>query len=317
MGAHYDNSYSDVMAIGFAGTKNEGVSNNATGVSALLSLAKVFNDAKPTLDYTVTFVFFGAGETGGLGSMEYVTNEIVDLSSVALYVNLDNLDSEKLYFYSDEVETNQQKLFAMFSEPYETKFSALPSTMPLVLGKTAENLDYYHYGLQSDHVSFFEKGVPCINVFGGEYDGFKYYAPESDTLNGYLAKENSGKSTSDAVNMIYATLTAPEFLQIAETFDDKFDYSFFNGGKIIYIVFLGIIILCAIVLLLVVKRLEKKYPRNPKVTKKVKVAVFGMEYENKSDSDVFLDIRPIDPFANNNEPFRKDDEQKSSRILKK
>ena len=59
---------------------------------------------------------------------------------------------------------------------------------------------------------------------------------------------------------------------------------------------LFIVIALCILLIVLVKHFEKKYPFVP-IVRKMKIAVFGMEYENKTDGDIFVDIkRPKNPF---------------------
>ena len=75
--------------------------------------------------------------------------------------------------------------------------------------------------------------------------------------------------------------------------------------------------LVALVLIVVfVRRYESKHRETPEIKRNVKVAVFGMDYEDPNENDVFVDIRPrgkpvdpfdIDPFGDDPEPDRKDD----------
>ena len=106
---------------------------------------------------------------------------------------------------------------------------------------------------------------------------------------------------ADTAALVYGTLCSDEFVSSAAAFrTDKFDYGFFTGGIYAQIAFIGLIILLAAALIFIVKHFEKKYPFKP-VIKKLKIAVFGMEYEQNTDNDIYVDIRQ----AGNN-PFPED-----------
>ncbi len=306
IGASYDNMFSGLTELGVPATKSEGIADNATGASALLCLAKAFCDENPTLDYTVTFVFYGASKIDNIGSRKFA-DSYASVKNILLCVNFSVLTGEKLYIFADDVKTNHEKLFLANANRFATKFSTLPATTP-VLPPTSVTVDlgYSHYGLVGDHAAFFVKDVPCINIFGGDYESFNYYTPIYDTYESYRSESsNNGTAAADAANLLYSTLTATDFSAVATTFTNKKSYSFFTGDAVIYIVQIGIIILSAIALIIVVKRLEKKYPRVPRRMPKVKIAVFGMDYENKGDSDIYVDLKPVDPFENDEatDPF--------------
>ena len=74
IGANYDNLYADIEDVGVSGDGGEGVLCNATGVSALLNLARAFKEKAPTLDFSVKFAFFGACEVGAFGSGKFVSD---------------------------------------------------------------------------------------------------------------------------------------------------------------------------------------------------------------------------------------------------
>lgn len=306
IGANYDNQFSAIDKINYAATGNENIFDGATGVAVLLALAEVLTERSPELDFTVKLVFFGCGEIAVFGSGRFVSEYLKDASNVLLMVNLDSVAGDKLNIYSDEVRTTESELFLLNGEIYGTEFASAPRSLPLFPQRYAENLGYSHSALIGDQASFFEKGVPVVRIFGGEIGGFDYYEPEGDTLETFKSDyPNYGKTMSDTASLVYGTLIDKNFMTYAGTFrTDKFDYSFFNGGYYAYIVYIGLIILSAVALIFVVKRLEKKYPFKP-VVKRVKIAVFGMEYEDTNDSDIFVDIKPsgnngnsdkIDPF---------------------
>lgn len=305
VGANYDNLYKNIDLVGSSGNGSEGIMNNATGVATLLQLAKVFKENAPALDYTVIFAFFGASEAGVVGSSRFVSDYIKDASNVLLMVNLDSIAGETVNVYSDEVDTLEGKMFLQQGENYATEFKKMSRFIPLMPQVYAENLNYTHIGQLGDHVVFFEKDVPVVNLFGGDADGFNYYSDKIDNADSFKAENpNYGKTMADTASLVYDCLTAEGFSAAAAGFrTEKFDYSFFMGGYFAYIVLIAIIIVAAITLIFVVKHLEKKYPYKP-VIKRLKIAVFGMEYEQNTDNDIYVDIRRVE---NNPFPENKDD----------
>ena len=305
VGANYDNLYSDIQLVGSGGTGSEGIMNNATGTATLLQLAKAFRQNSPVQDFTVIFVFFGASEAGVVGSSRFVSDYLNDVSDVLLMVNLDSVAGSVINVYSDEVDTLEGKMFLQQGEKYSTEFKQMSRFVPIIPQVYAENLDYTHIGQLGDHVEFFEKDVPVVNLFGGDADGFDYYSDKPDSLDSFKAAyPDYGKTMADVASLVYDCLSAQDFLTAAAGFrTEKFDYSFFMGGYFAYIVLIGIIIVAALILIPVVRHLEKKYPYKP-VIKRLKIAVFGMEYEQNTDNDIYVDIRKAD-----NDPFpdHKDD----------
>ncbi len=297
--AGYDNLYNGLTELGVPSVSSEGIADNATGVGTLLVLAKAFAENNYALDFTVNFVFCGASKADNIGSRKFVSNYAGEINKILLCINLSTLVGDKLYLFADDVETKHEKLFITNGKEYSTKFTTLPNGLPVLPYKSStDNLGYSHYGLIGDHAAFFNMGVPCINIFGGEYESFSYPAPILDTYESYSLKENLGVAAADAANLIKATVTAESFSVTAASFTKKTDYSFFTGDIFVYVVQLAIIVLAAVALLIAVKKLEKKFPFVQPKMPRVKIAVFGMEYEDKKDSDVFVDLKPVDPFEN-------------------
>ena len=295
--AGYDNLYNGLTELGVPSGTSEGVADNATGVGALLVLAKGFAENNYALDFTVNFVFCGASKADNIGSRKFASSYAGEINKILLSINLSTLVGNKLYLFADDVETKHEKLFIDNGKGYSTKFATLPNGLPVLPYKSAtDSLGYSHYGLLGDHAAFFNKGVPCINIFGGEYESFAYPEPISDTYESYSVKENLGVAAADTANLIRTTLTAESFSVVATSFTKKTDYSFFTGNILVYVVQLAIIVLAAVALLIAVKKLEKKFPYVLPKMPRVKIAVFGMEYENEKDSDVFVDLKPVDPF---------------------
>ncbi|AKT42014.1 M20/M25/M40 family metallo-hydrolase [Chondromyces crocatus] len=80
VGAHYD-----ALGVDAAGVIHPGADDNASGVAALLEIARLARPAGVRL----VFVAFGAEELGTVGSRHFVANPPVPLEQVELMINLD------------------------------------------------------------------------------------------------------------------------------------------------------------------------------------------------------------------------------------
>lgn len=293
--AHYDNLFSDITELGVMGSSDESIAAGATGVSVLLSLARAFAAQQPAMDYTVTMVFYGASELGYVGSSRFLTDWLGVASDVVLNINLNTISGKRVTVYADEVKTNHGTLFLENGKAYATEFAAQPSSLPIISEIFASNLGYSHYAMSGDQVYLFEKGVPSLNFTHGDLNGFVYYQRPVDTLETYrAANPEGGRAMADTASLVYYTVTADTFTAAADRFTQKYDYSFLMSYTMANVINLAVILLFAVALLIVVKALEKKYPKSPIALKKVKLAVFGMEYESKNENEIFVDIRPVD-----------------------
>ncbi len=84
VGAHYDSQGVDAE-----GQVYPGADDNASGVAALLEIARLVSEGEGVQGKDVVFVAFGAEERGVLGAKAFVNNPTVPLGQVRLMVNLD------------------------------------------------------------------------------------------------------------------------------------------------------------------------------------------------------------------------------------
>ncbi|MCP4661552.1 MAG: M20/M25/M40 family metallo-hydrolase [bacterium] len=84
IGAHYDG-----QGVHPAGSAFPGADDNATGVAALLEVARLARQRHPQWRVDLVFAAFGAEETGQMGSGAYAAEPSVPLSRVVLMINLD------------------------------------------------------------------------------------------------------------------------------------------------------------------------------------------------------------------------------------
>lgn len=101
LGAHYDGQ----GACGVDGSICPSANDNATGVAALLEVARVLSDRRWSLRADVVFAFFGAEERNVAGSTHFVREPPVPLGRVERMINLDMvgrqlLDGQGLRFFT-------------------------------------------------------------------------------------------------------------------------------------------------------------------------------------------------------------------------
>lgn len=149
--AHYDH-------IGIINNEvYNGADDNASGVAALLSLAKYFKQNQP--NYTIIFALFDAEEVGLQGAKAFVANPPIGLDRIKLNINMDMIS------HNDKGE-----LYAVGTFKYPQLKKYLVTTNPhvkLLLGHDDPKLGHDDWTNQSDQGAFNAKNIPFI-YFGVE-----------------------------------------------------------------------------------------------------------------------------------------------------
>lgn len=163
IGAHYDH-----VGDNMDGTYNFGALDNATGVAAMLEIARVVSENKIKPKQSIVFIAFDGEESGINGSIHYVQNPLYPLSR-SVMVNLDMVGaaSEKslsIAINENSNTTQKRKLRDTFSEyadelgiAYNTKFES-----------------------GSDHLPFLVNNVPAVCLVDID-TSLGYHSPE-DTI---------------------------------------------------------------------------------------------------------------------------------------
>lgn len=155
IGAHYDS----VDAA-------KGIDDNASGVAVMLESAMYLFDKETS--YDITFIAFGAEETGLNGSFAYVDGLTEEqLAEIELMINLDTLAAgDFMYAYGGADEKSQNILSNLLA--YSVKKDLFLTTQD---GSTfPEDYPYGTTGDWSDHVAFKYAGVPVIYFEGSNWD---------------------------------------------------------------------------------------------------------------------------------------------------
>jgi len=160
-----------------------GADDNASGVSALLTLAKALGKKQSRLDRTIIFISFGGEEEGLLGSRYYVDHPVFPLDKTVAMLNMDCIGREGSDSYRNlgrapETEKERNLLFTFYSADYpDLKELVLRMPNPGNLWLRPDPLTgSFDFG---DHAPFLHRGVPVMFFFSG-YTA-DYHTPE-DTV---------------------------------------------------------------------------------------------------------------------------------------
>jgi len=164
--AHYDH-------LGTMGRKTyfPGANDNASGVSMLLAMADYYK-AHP-LRYSMVFLTFSGEELGLLGSGYFVDNPLVDLSKIKFLINL------------DLVGNGAEGIMVVNGSVYPERFDTLTTINDEE--KLLPAIKKRGDACNSDHCSFFRKGVPCFFIYtlGGSAIHVLDDRPESLTYDSF------------------------------------------------------------------------------------------------------------------------------------
>jgi hypothetical protein len=180
IGAHMDH-------LGRSGDKTyPGADDNASGVAALLELAKAFAASGRAPKRTVIFAFWTGEEEGHLGSAHYVREPVWPLERTTVYLNLDMIAhpwtaAELKTLVSDTKLENGAEFLARTKPADFIELGVADSARDLapVLMQAARatglalHLDWTDgKSGGSDYRAFARKGRPFVRFFGNYFDGY-------------------------------------------------------------------------------------------------------------------------------------------------
>lgn len=198
IGAHYDHlgkGGSGSLAVNSAEI-HHGADDNASGVAAMLELARQLAKEKKNRR-TIVFIAFGGEEEGLLGSKFYVNNAAFPIAKTVAMINLDmvgRLNENKLTVggigtasgWKDLVNSNNQSGFSTIG-------NESPTNAKIENTKTGEviNKIYPNFALQlnedgfgpSDHSSFYGKQIPVLFFFTGTHADYHKPSDTAEKIN--------------------------------------------------------------------------------------------------------------------------------------
>ncbi|MDH6308471.1 Zn-dependent M28 family amino/carboxypeptidase [Dysgonomonas sp. PFB1-18] len=174
IGAHYDHLGVDES---LADDKiYNGADDNASGVSAVLQIAKAFVESGQQPERTVIFAFWDGEELGCLGS-EYFTSNFPDLQMVKGYLNFDMIGRN-----NDESKPEQVVYFYAKEKPvFKEWLTKDIRSYGLKLKPDYKTLDKSTGG--SDNISFTRKGIPVIWYHTDGHPDYHQPSDHADEIN--------------------------------------------------------------------------------------------------------------------------------------
>jgi hypothetical protein len=207
LGAHYDHlgRGGDGSLAPREGDIHHGADDNASGVAAVLELARIFSGQRSKPRRTIVFIAFSGEEEGLLGSNYYVNHPVVPLASTVAMINMDmigRLRNKNLIIggvgtaqeWRGMIETaNVKQTLTVNADGTDT--SPTLNKYPLVVasnGRTIVSRDATKqfqltltedgYG-PSDHSSFYAKQVPVLFLWTGTHDDYHKPSDTADKIN--------------------------------------------------------------------------------------------------------------------------------------
>nr|MBA4184820.1 M20/M25/M40 family metallo-hydrolase [Acidobacteriota bacterium] len=196
IGAHYDHlgrGGSGSLAVN-SKEIHYGADDNASGVSAMLELARQFSQEKKN-KRTIVFIAFGGEEEGLLGSKFYVNNPAFPLTKTVAMINLDmvgHLKDDKLTIggigtaseWKNLVETkNKETIYVGNSGKTNANgVTEIVKTPYGYVNKLVLQLNEDGFG-PSDHSSFYGKQIPVLFFFTGTHADYHKPTDTAEKIN--------------------------------------------------------------------------------------------------------------------------------------
>lgn len=153
LGAHYDH-----LGMDEKGNIFFGADDNASGIGALLEIARIFYEFRDQIRRTVVFAAFGAEEWGLLGSRFFVDNPIFQDKKIVSMLNIDSVgrgDPSKVWIIGSSIYPE----LGHIADKYMKEFGL----------QEGDNIDQYAFTQGSDHYPFHLKGIPSVDFFSTDY----------------------------------------------------------------------------------------------------------------------------------------------------
>ena len=166
IGAHYDH-------LGYGGPASlapgvhevhNGADDNASGVSALIEIARNLKKHHERIVRPVIFIAFSGEEIGLIGSSYYVKSPLYPIEHTVAMLNLDavgRMQDSSLIVFGTNTAAEWPMILSMFNKRYDFKLT----------------LNEDGYG-PSDHASFVVQSIPVLHFFTGA--NVDYHKPSDD-----------------------------------------------------------------------------------------------------------------------------------------
>ena len=165
IGAHYDH-----LGLDSKGRPFPGADDNASGVAAMLDVAKRLAEQGP-LKRDVVFIAFDGEEGGLVGSRYYTNHPLYPLDKTILMINMDAIGRN---------EPEAIHLLGSLRSPDVRKVTGgIADDIGIQL---LDDIEFaFKYG--SDHYSFYEKGIPAIDLTSSYHEDFHRITDTPEKVN--------------------------------------------------------------------------------------------------------------------------------------
>jgi Zn-dependent M28 family amino/carboxypeptidase len=155
-------SHWDHLGVGTPNAQGDRIYNgaldNASGVSALIEVARAFTQVKPQPKRTILFLMVTAEEQGLLGSKHYAENPLYPLDKTLANVNMDGVNQWG--------RTTDVVVVGMGASDLDDYLRAAAKEQGRVLRPDPEPEKGFYY--RSDHFNFAKQGVPALYTDAGD-----------------------------------------------------------------------------------------------------------------------------------------------------
>jgi Zn-dependent M28 family amino/carboxypeptidase len=139
-----------------------GALDNASGVAAVLDIARAFTEIRPAPKRSILFLMVTAEEKGLLGSEYYSRNPLYPLNRTLANINIDGVNQWG--------RTKDLTLIGLGASELDDYMRTAASEQGRTVGPDAEPEKGFYY--RSDHFNFAKQGVPALDPDAGiEYIG--------------------------------------------------------------------------------------------------------------------------------------------------
>lgn len=184
LGAHYDH-----LGI-HNGRVYPGANDNASGIAALLEVARRFQEAQIRPGRSILFLAFGAEEESMLGSFFYVAHPLRPLATTRAVLNLDMIgrheehidESRGAYEVSDDTSNEINLVAASFSPALAALVARENRSVGMRLNDKFDRESSMRTLFRCDHLPFLYKNVPALWLFGGFHPGYHTPADTADKI---------------------------------------------------------------------------------------------------------------------------------------
>ncbi len=227
IGAHYDHLGKGGMGSLAANSTeiHHGADDNASGVAAMIELARQFAKSKNN-KRTLIFIAFGGEEEGLLGSKFYVNNPIFPIEKTVAMINMDmvgRLNENKLTVGGIGTASEWKNLIEEINKPTNLKVVSNKDSKPFDKADDEINKDIIKnipatFTLQlnedgfgpSDHSSFYGKQIPVLFFFTGTHLDYHKPSDTADKIN-YEGLEKVLNFVGEIVRSVDQNPTRPTY----------------------------------------------------------------------------------------------------------